>query len=436
MPIGYLPDVNIAEGEALIKSHLFDNLTCAEPERWLLINWLFCFLLMDFAGTKPMARFEGHHASGKSTASKLISTLIYGAPQQKRSTIAANYTDGAVNPIVLLDNIETKNATDDLIDFLLTAVTGIGNEKRKIGTDNENVIEFTKCLINTSGIEPLAGAMSEVVSRTLLFNFNLSNSAQDFFLDVDAIETLRRDRDVILSTVFKKTRIVLSLIRDGAQRRVMQLLHDTVGSHSKMRCNDFLSLMYLMMVADEDRASVERSLAALNPVFIDMINSQQRFSDEIEMESNPIIIGLYGLFREYHLAKLADEHIVNGNDRVNVDNYFKTYHLKFSDDYTIDGVLAKELHIALKKFSTGKGLQYDYKSAMQFIQRFRNNMKIIRQAGFAVEEQEARNKKSYTITISPESISRNKSVMQKNAHFEDSDTDLWEQSVEAVEAQN
>ncbi len=42
-----------------------------------------------------MTRFEGPADSGKTTASKLISAMLYGEPKQKKSTGAANYIDGS-----------------------------------------------------------------------------------------------------------------------------------------------------------------------------------------------------------------------------------------------------------------------------------------------------------------------------------------------------
>jgi DNA primase len=80
--------------------------------------------------------------------------MLYSEPQQKKSTDAANYTDGSQNPLIVLDNIEVKQMTEDLTTFILTSITGIAKEKRKSGTDTETVTERTKCLLNTTGIEP------------------------------------------------------------------------------------------------------------------------------------------------------------------------------------------------------------------------------------------------------------------------------------------
>ena len=47
----------------------------------------------------------------------------------------------------------------------------------------------------------------------------------------------------------KRTSHLLAMLRAGAQEKVMRLLHRSLGNHSKRRCNDYLSLMYLMMLA-------------------------------------------------------------------------------------------------------------------------------------------------------------------------------------------
>ncbi len=63
---------------------------------------------------KIMRKSTPPAGSGKTTASKLISTLLYDSPQHKKSTDAANYTDGSQNPLIVLDNIEVKQMTDGI----------------------------------------------------------------------------------------------------------------------------------------------------------------------------------------------------------------------------------------------------------------------------------------------------------------------------------
>jgi len=74
-----------------------------------------------------------------------------------RQARPASYTGGSHNPLVVLDNIEVKQMAEGLATFILTSITEIAKEKRKSGTGTETVIEHTKCLLNTTGIEPLGG---------------------------------------------------------------------------------------------------------------------------------------------------------------------------------------------------------------------------------------------------------------------------------------
>ena len=85
-------------------------MTCANRARArLILSWLSCFLLIDFAGTRPMTRFEGPAGSGKTTASKLISALLYGEPAAEEEPPTRPTTPTARRTrSSSLDNIEVK----------------------------------------------------------------------------------------------------------------------------------------------------------------------------------------------------------------------------------------------------------------------------------------------------------------------------------------
>jgi DNA primase len=137
-------------------------------------------------------------------------------------------TDGSQNPLIVLDNIEVRQMTEELTTFMLTSITGISKEKRKGGTDSETISERTKCLLNTTCIEPLCGELSEILSRSFIINFDLANQANDCFLESEVIAAIQKNRDLIISAIMKRTRHVLALIRDGAQKQIMRLLHKTM----------------------------------------------------------------------------------------------------------------------------------------------------------------------------------------------------------------
>jgi len=384
-PIRFLPDADPDKADRLLVELILDNMTCAPGDRSLILSWLSCFLLIDFAGTRPMTRFEGPAGSGKTTASKLISALLYGEPQQKKSTDAANYTDGSQNPLIVLDNIEVKQMTEDLTTFILTSITGIAKEKRKSGTDTETVIERTKCLLNTTGIEPLGGELAEILSRSFIIRFDMDEQASDCFLEAKILAAIREHRDLIVSAMMKRTSQVLGMLQDGAQEKVMRLLHRTLGNHGKRRCNDYLSLMYLMMLAGEPQDVIDQALEELHPQFLDRIASLNSVSMETARESNPIATVLSALFKAYRHALEADrESTATGVAKTNKAAFLERYQLDFVDENTIEGALARDLFIALKRLAKDFGLSFNMNSVQQFAQRFSNDLETIREVGFDI----------------------------------------------------
>ncbi len=392
-PIHYRADANLEQADQLLINLIVDNLTCPSGDRFLILSWLSCFLLMDFAGTRPMTRFEGPTGSGKTTASKLISALLYGEPQQKKSTDAANYSDGSQNPLIVLDNIEAKQMTEDLTTFMLTSITGIAKEKRKAGTDSETVIERTKCLLNTTGIEPLGGELAEILSRSFIIRFDMDEEAQDCFLESRVLARIRENRDLLLSALMKRTSQVLAMIREGAQERVMRLLHAALGNHNKRRCNDYLSLMYLMLLAGADKETLAAGLEGVHPRFLEQIGSLNITTQETARESNPIATALNSLFRAYRQALEADRNSTALNVvKSNKDAFLERYQIEFEAEDAIQGVLARDLFVALRRVAKEFNLSFPMTSVQQFAQRFSNDLGAIREAGFEITINELRSR--------------------------------------------
>ena len=400
-PLKFLPDVDLEEADRLLVKLLMENMTCPQGDRFLILSWLSCFLLIDFTGTRPMTRFEGPAGSGKTTASKLISALLYGEPQHKKATDAANYTDGSQNPLIVLDNIEVKQMTEDLTAFMLTSITGIAKEKRKGGTDTETVIERTKCLLNTTGIEPLCGELSEILSRSFVINFDLANQASDCFLESEVISAIQKNRDLIISALMKRTRHVLAMIREGAQKQVMRLLHQTMPTHGKRRCNDYLSLMYLVMLAGSDDREVTAGLAELSPLFIGQIHSINDTSREMARESNPIATALASLFHAYRNAVELDERARQGEDdrADHLAGFIERYQVRFENENMMEPVSAGRLLAALRRVGREFNLEFEYKRPAQLGRRISNDLDVIRDAGFLIVSRRNTHTKNFEYRI-------------------------------------
>ena len=383
-PIQFLADADLEEADRKLEEILVDNIACSQQDRALIISWLSCFLLIDFTGTRPMTRFEGPAGSGKTTASKLISALIYGEPQHKKATDAANYTDGSQNPLIVLDNIEARQMTEDLTTFMLTSITGIAKEKCKSGTDTETVIERTKCLLNTTGIEPLMGELSEIQSRTFVINFDIANQGSDCFGESETIADIQKHRDLILWAIMKRTRQVLAMMRAGKRKQVQKLLHK-LGHHDKRRSNEYLCLMYLMLLAGSPSEEIEAGMKQLRPSFVQEIQSINRTSRETARESNPTATLLSTLFNDWHTAVQLDQNLDPGSRRdTHVQEFVQKYQITLTDDAKLENVLARDLFVALKRVTREYTLRFDMHSVQQFAQRFANDLETLREARFAI----------------------------------------------------
>jgi hypothetical protein len=238
--IEYVPMGEKERKEALqkLKSMVVDYLACPESDKIFSIAWTIGIFLIDFVRTKPHLRFEGVSSSGKSTGMDLISYLIYGSDQKKIGTIASNYSDGAQNPLVLLDNIEVQNLSRDLIDFILTSVTGITKEKRSSGTDIGIVQEKTKCFICTTGVENIR--KNELISRTYVIQFDRRKHGSSYN-DNDLLK-IKKERNVMLSAIFHIISEVLEDIEDGTWDDVKAWIDHVYPNSTKDRTNSYLAL--------------------------------------------------------------------------------------------------------------------------------------------------------------------------------------------------
>lgn len=170
----------------------------------------------------------------------------------------------------------------------------------------------------------------------------------------------------------------------------MRLLHEEMGDHAKRRANDYLALMYLMMLAGEEPAEAERWLTSLHPRFVEMIEGQNAVTAETARESNPIATALAALFKAYRHAVEADQdasgtHVATSHRSA----FIERYQLDFHDEHTITGALARDLFVALKRFAKDFSLTFPMSSVQQFAQRFANDLKTIESAGFTVQVSEA-----------------------------------------------
>jgi len=246
MAVSSPPDRRVNEGLTSLRELFMDNLSMQEENRYLLVCWLSCIFFRDYVKPKPLVRLLAKTASGKSTSSKLLSLLLYGEEllSHSASTIAATYEMSNRYPLLILDNLETRNMTPPLEDFLLVAATGGMKAKRQLSTDVGLVIQQTSSLILTNGIEPFN--RHELIDRTLEIDLDLEKYGRRGFQEGKIIPKLKAERQKIMSSIlYLIHRYVIPRIKKGEISRIMQ----EFGQHGKTRFNEYLALMSIVLDA-------------------------------------------------------------------------------------------------------------------------------------------------------------------------------------------
>jgi len=405
MPFQFLPDTSIFEGMKLLKSIIFDNLTCDLEQRYLVVLWTISALLLDFAPYMALMKFSGSTASGKTTAARLLSLLIYGNEHLGDPTGAAAYAIASQNPLLIIDNLESEDLTKTLNKFLLLSATKGQKEKRTGGTESDTTQEDPKALVLVTAIEPFTKA--ELINRTYDIDFSSSNKSDDFFED-EVIRQLIKKRDIILTAILKFVQIdVLPSLEK--RKDYITVLKKEYKGHAKCRTDEYLSTLMLMLEKilkyipyydpDTDIMSgIESGDKDIRKAWIEYQNAKAK---ETETSSNSIIKLLDSMVREY-LAKMKDvspEYNSGYEEEIFVYTH-PEYLLELiktkpqiiieenGESYTQSTIefiaTATDIVQALDRFCKNNGLANPFKSVAVFISRLMNDTNIMKKSGWEI----------------------------------------------------
>lgn len=284
-----------AEAVGLLWSRLLDYLPVSESDKYLLASWLLGVFVKERVRPKPLVRLMARTAYGKSTASKMISILLYGEENiyNSATTPAAIYVLAKQYPLILLDNIETHNMTPALQDFMLTAATGGTKVKRATGTDHGMVAERTNCLVLTNGIEPVN--RRELVSRTTEITLDISKYGKKDFHETKVFAELAADRARMLCGLMALvSKYVVPRLRSGEVERIAQEL----GGHAKNRFDEYLGEMAVNLDAlwlfrpSKDFANQRKMVN-------EWLQTQSASTEEQDEGTNDVL---------YYLSEFVDRH--------------------------------------------------------------------------------------------------------------------------------
>ncbi len=389
MPFTFLPDVNIKEGLTALKELIFDNLTCEREQRYLVLCWFLSCFLIDFSPYSALMKFSGSSQSGKTTAAKLLSLLIYGDPHLSDPTASAAYTLSSQNPLLIIDDLENEDMTKTLSRFLRLSATRGSKEKRAGGTDTETVEESPRALVLITAIEPFT--RSTEINRTYDIEFS-SRYKRDEFIEDEVITEILRKRDIILSSIIKL--IAYQVLPNLDRRRDYNIiLKKEYRGHSKERTNEFLAILMLILDAvikyipyyDDDEAELVGDYGAQD-VRRRWIKYQDEQARETESEINPMSTLFNMLWKEYkpymkEEPELSEYHITH-------PDYNLIMRINTNEEYVEFEASSHDLFMNFVKLAKNYGIRNPYTNPKQLGVRLVNEEKALREAGWEVIKKE------------------------------------------------
>lgn len=412
LPFNFLPDSDIREGMKLLKELVFDNLTCDREQRYLILCWMMSAFMLDFAPYMGLMKFSGPTSSGKTTAARFLSLLIYGNDHLGDPSAAAAYALASQNPLLIIDNLESDDFTKSILKFLLLSATKGGKEKRTAGTESGTTQEQPKALVLITAIEPFTKA--ELINRTYDIEFSFKHK-EDGFIEDEVVRALIKKRDLILSSILK---LIQKEVLPNLPRRkdFITILKKEYKNHSKNRTDEYLATLMLMLdkilkyipYYDQDHllAGIETGEKEVRRAWIEYQDAKAK---DTETSSNSIIKLLDGLMREY-LMKMKDIQpgpVIREDGKVeDVFSYqhpeymleiVKTKPEVFEEDESGTFSMAHieftatsgEICAAFDRYCKNNGIKNPYSTASVFASRLKNDKHLLKKGGWELLSRES-----------------------------------------------
>jgi DNA primase len=411
MPLNFLPDADIREGMRALKENIFDNLPCERENKYLVLCWLMSAFLLDFAPYMALMKFSGSTASGKTTAAKLLSLLLYGNEHLGDPSTAAMYAVSSQNPLLIVDNLESDDITKSGLKFLLLSATKGGKEKRTAGTESGTTEEMPKALVLITAIEPFTKA--ELINRTYDIEYNNKFKSDDFVED-EVIRQIIKKRDLILSALIK---LIQKDILPNLSRRkdYITILKKEYRNHAKNRTDEFMALLMLILEkvekyipyyeVDDVCFGVESGDAEIRKAWIEYQDSKAKDS---ETSTNSILKMLDGLVAEYLLKMKTLEKLETTWHKDYEEDVFNYQHPEYGLEIikskpaicTDEGgqeymrtyvefiATPRDLVFAFDRFCRNNGIKNPYSTAGIFGERLKNDRHLLTKGSWEIISKE------------------------------------------------
>lgn len=300
------PDIDYLSKFMLDTINFDDSGLLAEEYKTLLMYWFYGLFFESIMPTKPILVLDGEKGSGKTTVSRKISKLKYGKnanvmqlPKKEDDfdiAVANNY-------YLAIDNADSYQAY--LNDRLACVATGSVIKKRKLYTDNTEVIIPTKCFLSITSRTPKF-RRDDIADRSLIIK--LARFKNGFKSDSSIYTELENNRNEIMSYVMKELQTILLALDVTRDKEVS----------TDLRMADFASFVIRI-------ASFKGNEDEMKKLLSKMSKEQDNFTLEgdVLLELLPYIINKYGgVLRDVSASCLFGE-MKNLSNFYNVDFSYK-----------------------------------------------------------------------------------------------------------------
>ncbi len=385
-PITFIPmtDEEMNQGLQLFFDLFYDNMACDLSWKIYILSFIVNSLFLNMAKAHGINKFTGHQGSGKTETAGMITALLYGQNFVTVGSTASDYTDAALNPVTVCDNLEIHNITPDRRDFLLCVATGITRQKRKSGTDSANIYEKTVTQIITTSIESFE--FPELIERAITIPFDQEHFNRQYPGSMIIENSIIANRDKILSAIFRLSTHILNNYQTKKEE-IYRYLERNHPKHSKRRLNEHLSCMAVITDELKQRTPGLRSIFDMptKDIVAEWIRQQDEENTEIMFETN-IIVRYLNLLAQESANELLDEyHIINLNSTAQGFPGHPTGNDDSKSNLTME-LTTNELLSAFELLAKKYNIRQRFSSVRHLAVRIRNELSVIEAARWRIRQ--------------------------------------------------
>lgn len=383
LPMVYLLDVDKRQAMRLFWSIFMKNLACDASDTFFIAALLMNTILIQYTKARGISKFSGISGSAKTGAAAMFTTLIYGQDCVTIGSTAADFSEATRSPVIVKDNLEADTMNTQQRDFLLVAGTGITKEKRKAGTDSDNVYERVCTQVIVTAIEPFF--KGELLSRTTDIIFDAKYFDPDFVEATEVEAKLIAARDMIWSAFFK---IIAHDVLPGfneKRKAALSMLKEKYVGHSKSRLNELYSCLFILCgellkyIPHPVHSVGQKSESIVQYLVLDdWIDQQDRIDRASAGDTNQILYRLELLLKEYLRNQEGFREAYQFECRHIQDNKGDIIEVRFI-------LSTSELFSAFELLAKSRGGKCPYQNTRQLGARLNDSIKVLEADGWSFQ---------------------------------------------------